>query len=143
MAGPDPYAAFDFVVAIDGVDVAGFSEVSGLEFEIDVVEYRDGNDAAQRVRKIPGLRRYGNIVLKRGITGHNAFWDWILQALDGPVAKHDGEIMLLSEQREPVVRWHFTDGWPCKYLGPDLNAAASEIAIESVEICHEGLRFID
>lgn len=141
MAEPGPYTAFDFVVAIDDVAVAGFTEATGLDFEIEPIEYRDGDDKAPTVRKIPGLRKYGNITLKRGVTGANDFWDWILQALDGPVAKRNGEIMLLNEQREPVARWSFTNAWPCKYHGPQLNATKSEIAIESVEICHEGLRF--
>jgi len=135
-----PYAGFNYLVSIDDVEVAGFSEVSGLDFEIEAIEYRDGADVEPRVRKVPGLRKYGNITLKRGITGQNAFWAWVLEALEGPVSRRNGTISLLDEARQAVVMWHFTDGWPCKYRGPDLNAAASEIAIESVEICHEGLR---
>ena len=134
-----PYASFNFLVEFDGVAVAAFSEVSGLDFEIEPIEYRDGNERQDSVRKIPGLRKYGNITLKRGVTGNDDFWAWIVQALEGPVEKRNGRIVLLDERREPVVYWQFGNGWPCKYTGPDLNATANEIAIETIEICHEGL----
>jgi phage tail-like protein len=139
----EPYAAFNFIVELDGVAVAAFSEVSGLEFEIEPIEYRNGNEPYASVRKIPGLRKYANITLKRGVSGSDDFWAWILQALQGHVEKRDGVIVLLNEDREPALRWVFRSGWPCKYSGPDFNAKANEIAMESVEICHEGLVLSD
>ncbi len=135
-----PYSAFKFVVKFEGVDVAGFSEVSGLEFEIQPIEYRTGDGADFKVSKTPGLPKFTNITLKRGVTTDDDFWSWVVAALDGEVEKRDGEIVLLNEVREPVTRWQFTAGWPCRYQGPELNATASEIAFETVEIAHEGFR---
>ncbi|MEA2003179.1 MAG: phage tail protein [Actinomycetota bacterium] len=134
------YSAFRFVVKFEGLEVAGFSEVSGLEFEIPPIEYRTGDGADLKITKMPGLPKYANITLKRGITTNDEFWSWIASAPDGEVEKRDGEIELLNEAREPVARWQFAAGWPCKYQGPELNATASEIAFETVEIAHEGLR---
>ncbi len=142
MADRDPYGAFNFLVEIEGDSVAGFTEVSGLEYEVEPIEYRTGNAADASVRKIPGLRKYGNITLKRGVTGDAAFWDWILQPLHGPIEKKTGRITLLDENREPAASWEFRSGWPCRYVGPHLVAGKSEVAIETIEICHEGLRLV-
>jgi phage tail-like protein len=140
MERTDPYGAFNFTVELEGIDVAGFTEVSGLDFEIDVIEYRDGDDRDPTLRKIPGLRKYGNITLKRGITDSDAFWDWIVQSLNGPIERRNGRITILDDNREPVARWDFVNAWPCKYRGPHLAATGNEVAIESMELCHEGLQ---
>ncbi|MDX2343858.1 MAG: phage tail protein [Acidimicrobiia bacterium] len=142
MPRQDPYGAFGFLVSIDGLDVAGFTEVSGLEYEIEVIEYREGNETTDTVRKIPGLVKYTNIVLKRGITADNSFWEWVVQPLGGPVERRSGVISILDENHEPVASWEFTDAWPCKYVGPKLQALNSTVAIETLEICHEGLRLV-
>ena len=142
MQRTDPYGAYRFVVEIDDLPVAAFAEVSGLDFEVDVIEYRDGNDKESTVRKIPGLRKYGNVILKRGVIASDEFWEWIVQALDGPVAKRNCTISILDEENQPVVRWGCVNAWPCKYEGPALNATGNEVAIETVELAHEGLRLI-
>jgi phage tail-like protein len=140
----DPYGEYNFIVTINGVSDAGdevrgsFTEVSGLEVELDVIEYRNGSEEIT-VRKIPGLRKYPNITLKRGVIGDLRFWAWIKAALDGRVQRADGTIALLDESRNPVLTWTFRRGWPCKYSGPRLAAQGNEIAIEEIEICHEGL----
>jgi len=140
----DPYPNHSFHIVVYGVSDDGdavsgaFSEISGLELEIEPIEYRNGNEP-NLPRKIPGLRKYTNITCKRGVTGHHAFWDWIKQAADGQVRRVDGAIMLMDEQQAEVMRWNFSRAWPCKYTGPLFNAAANEIAMESIEICVEKL----
>jgi phage tail-like protein len=141
----DPYPAHNFEVLITGVSDDGtavrgsFSEVSGLEVELTPIEYRNGSETVT-VRKIVGIQKYPNIVLKRGITGHADFWNWILEAINGQVRRTEGAILLLDENRSEVQRWTFVRGWPCKYTGPGLNASNNEIAIDTLEIAHEGLR---
>ena len=138
MARHDPYKAFSFRVEIDGLTAASFSEVSGLESEVEVIDYREGGEPA-RVRKLPGLRRYTNIVLKRGLTQDTELWNWYKQVLDGDVHRRNGSVILLDEQGHEQVRWNFVDSWPCKYVGPTLNAKSSEVAIETLELAHEGI----
>ena len=136
----DPFRNFNFLVEIDGVTVAGFSECSGLGAETDVIEYRDGSDK-QGIRKLPGLQRYPSIVLKRGITGDKSFWQWWKSARDGQVDRRNGSIVLLDADRTEVARWNFLNGWPRKWEGPALNAKGNLVAIETVEIVHEGLEW--
>ena len=140
----DPYPAFNFEVVVNGISDDGrsvkgsFMEVSGLGVEIPAIEYRTGSEDIT-VRKIPGLRKFSNIVLKRGIIGDLTFWNWLLEAMNGRVRRAGGSIILLDEIRNEVLRWNFKRGWPCKWSGPALNAKGNEIAIETLEICHEGL----
>ena len=135
----DPFKGFNFLVEIDGVARAAFSEVSGLASETAVIEYRAGNEKVNTVRKMPGLTRFGNIVLRRGVTQDEDLWNWRKSIVDGEIDRRNGSIVLLDDSRNEVVRWHFRDGWICKWEGPTLNARANEVAIESIEIAHEGL----
>ena len=134
----DPYGAFNFTVEIEGITVAGFSECSGLDSETVVVEYREGNDLAG-VRKIPGLTKYSSIRLKRGLTKNRELWQWRKTVIDGNPSRRNGAIVLLGGDRTPVARWTFSNGWPAKLEGPHLKATADEVAVETLEIAHEGL----
>jgi phage tail-like protein len=134
----DPYKGFNFRVEIDGVTVAAFSEVSGLASETDVIEYRTGAES-NTVRKLPGLTKHANIVLRRGVTQDDELWNWRKTVVDGNVERRDGSIVLLDDDRADVLRWNFSQGWISKWTGPDLNAKANEVAIETIEIAHEGL----
>jgi phage tail-like protein len=134
----DPYSAFNFLVEIDGVTVAGFSECSGLSNETDAIEYREGKEDIT-VRKLPGLVKYSNITLKRGFTQSKELWQWRKQVLDGKTQRRSGTVTLLDEARKPALRWNFREGWPRKLDGPTLNAKTNEVAIETLEIIHEGL----
>jgi phage tail-like protein len=140
----DPYSAQNFRVTVDGILDDGqairgsFAEVSGLDIEITPIEYRNGSEDIT-VRKIPGLKKFSNIVLKRGITGDTILWNWVKTVLEGRVQRADGTITLLDESRQAVLVWRFRRGWPCKLSGPALNATSNEIAIEILEIAHEGL----
>jgi phage tail-like protein len=134
----DPYAGFNFLVEIDGVTRAAFSECSGLSTDTDPIEYREGSEDIT-VRKIPGLKKFANISLKRGMTTDLELWSWRKTVLDGVTERKAGSIVLLNEAREEVLRWNFREGWPTKWEGPSLNATGNEIAIETLEIAHEGL----
>ncbi len=134
----DPYAGFNFLVEIDGIARAAFSECSGLSTDTDPIEYRNGSDDIT-VRKIPGLKKFANITLKRGITRDLDLWKWRKTVLDGATERKSGSIVLLNEAREPALRWNFREGWPTKWEGPSLNATGNEVAIETLEIAHEGL----
>jgi phage tail-like protein len=140
----DPYAVYNFQVIVtnvsdDGVAVSGaFTEVTGLELEIPPIEYRTGPEDIT-VRKIPGLKKFTNITLKRGITGHIGFWQWIVEALNGKVRRTSGSIILLDENRQEVMRWNFDRAWPTKYTGPSLAAGKNEIAMETLVLSVESL----
>jgi phage tail-like protein len=134
----DPYSAFNFLVEVDGVTQAGFSECSGLTTETDPIEYRNGDEDIT-VRKLPGLRKYTNISLKRGFTDSKELWQWRKSVMDGQTERQPGAIVVLNEAREPALRFTFREGWPCKWEGPTLNAKNNEVSIETLEICHEGL----
>ena len=91
------------------------------------------------MRKLPGLTTYANIVLKRGLTRDLSLWNWRQSVVNGQTDRRSGTIVLLDESRKQVLRWRFAEGWPVKWEGPALNAQANEIAIETLEIAHEGL----
>jgi phage tail-like protein len=141
----DPYGGFNFEILINGISDDGtavkgsFAEASGLEVDIQPIEYRNGAEDIT-VRKIPGLKKYPNVVLKRGILGDTALWTWIQEAMDGKVRRTEGSVVLLDENKQEVMRWNFKRGWPCKWTGPGLNAKNNEIGMETLEICHEGIQ---
>jgi phage tail-like protein len=135
----DPYAQFNFLVVVDDLTVAGFTEISGLNAESDIIEYREGNDLA-RMRKLPGLFKFGNITCKRGYTQSRDLWEWRKTTLDGATLRRNGAIILQDEAHAPVLRWEFFEAWISKYEGPALNASTNEAAIESVEITVESVR---
>jgi len=135
----DPYRAYNFLVEIDGIARAGFRECAGLDSSQDPVEYREGNEKSLTVRKIPTLVKYSNITLKRGITDDADLWNWRKQAVDGKVDRKNGSIVLLDDTGEETVRWNFREGWPTKWAGADFNATGTDVAIETLEIAHEGI----
>jgi phage tail-like protein len=141
----DPYPGHNFHLLVNGVTDEGdavscaFTEISGLETEIHVIEYRAGN-MDTTVTKHPGLRSQTNLVCKKGSTGHHQFWDWIQSAMDGDVQRRDGAVILRDENQQDVMRWNFSRAWPSKYSGPSFNATNNEIAMETLEICLEDLR---
>lgn len=112
--------------------------MSGLESETAVIEYREGG-VNTTVHKLPGLTKYANIVLKRGLTRDLSLWNWRKAVVNGKTDRRSGSIILLDETGNQVLRWHFEAGWPVKWEGPAFNAAANEVAIETLEIAHEGL----
>ncbi len=135
----DPYGQFNFLIEIDGVVKGGFSEASGLTTDTNIIEYREGAEQQGTTRKLPGLMKYNNIVLKRGWTKDKSLWAWRKKVIDGKTQRNSGSIVLLDEARNEALRWNFREGWPSKWEGPALNAKTSEVAVETLEIAHEGL----
>jgi phage tail-like protein len=135
----DPFHGFNFRVELDNTAVAAFRECSGLSTTIDTVDYREGTDIPLTVRKYPGLSKQSNLVFKRGITDNEDLWKWYKNILNGVPDRRNGAVILQDEQHNDVLRWNFENGFICKYEGPTLNATSNDVAIESIEICHERL----
>src|SRR5260370_6931477 len=114
----DPFAAFNFLVEIQNIAKAAFSEVSGLDVEVAAIDYREGGDNRLTVRKLPGLAKYSNIVLKRGFTADLSLWKWIKSVLDGNVQRAAVSITLLNDQPPPVLKWNVPEACPCTSAAP-------------------------
>ena len=119
----------------------GFSECSGLELAIPTEDYREGGNNAA-VLKFVGRATWSNVTLKRGVAGNTDLWDWHFSFIEGRGKRRDGVIALLDAGRPPRRIWDFRRGLPVKFSGPSLNAAQNGIAIEAIEIAHEGLQQI-
>jgi len=137
----DPYRNFRFLVEIDGIIQAGFSEATIPDSTQEPIEYREGNEPPT-VRKLPGLVKYGNVTLKWGITDSLELYNWRKLVEQGKMkdARRNMAIILMDEEGNIAARWEFSDAWPSKYDAPDLNAKGNDIAIETLEIVHEGMR---
>ncbi|MGE5117356.1 MAG: phage tail protein [Betaproteobacteria bacterium] len=135
----DPYRAYNFVLEIDSLAKGAFSEVGGLTAEGDAVDYREGSDLQQNVRKLVGLRKYANLTLKRGYTQDKALWQWYTNIMNGVADRRNVTIVLMNEARQPVLRWHAENAWINKIEGPAFKASSNDVAMESLELVHEGL----
>lgn len=135
----DPLSATNFKVEIDGIATEAFLTVSGIEADVTAADYRNGNDKTSSPRKLPGEAKFNNIVLKRGMTSDLSLWEWMQETLDGKLTRRNISVVLLSDAGEEVLRFNFRDAWPVKWSGPILNAETSDVAIETLEIAHEGL----
>jgi phage tail-like protein len=133
----DPFHVYNFRVEIQGTSVAGFREVSGLSFTVDPVEYRDGTDIPLHTRKLTGLRKFPNLVLRRGFTDSRELWSWYSNVLNGIPDRREGAVVLQDELHSDVLRWEFYGGWICKWEGPAMNATTNDVAVEAIEICVE------
>jgi phage tail-like protein len=135
----DPYLSFNFLVEIEGLVVGGFNEVTGLSVEVEVEEYREGGLNAY-MHKLAGPTRYpNNLVLKRGLTDGDTLWNWHRDVTRGNIERKNGSIILLSSSGEEKWRWNFVAAYPVRWVGPDLRAATAEVAIETLELAHQGL----
>ena len=134
-----PLPVFHFTVQWGGTRI-GFSEVSGLTQENQAIEYRDGSFPEYSSIKMPGLRKFSNVTLKRGIVkADNDFFKWLSTVKLNQVERRDVVVSLLNENHEPVMTWKIQNAFPVKVEGPGLKASGNEVAIESIEIAHEGL----
>jgi len=141
MPRKDPYRQFRFRVEIDGISQAGFSECSFADTTTDAVEYREG-DEIPTARKLSGLTKFGNITLKWGITDTMEIYNWRQQIIDTGAegARKNMSIILVDEAGSDKARWDITRAWPTKYDPPDFSAKGNEVAIETLEIIHEGFK---
>jgi phage tail-like protein len=148
----DPYRAFNFLVTLvdsgagsgppqQSQASGGFSECTGLDISLDVEEYKEGGNNVCTLR-FPTRVKWSNIRLKRGIATSDDLWLWHFGFVNGQVVRRDGVVTLQDEQQNAVKTWSFTRGLPVKWTGPSLNAAQNQIAIEELEIAHEGLKLL-
>lgn len=135
---PDPFGNFNFLVEIDGITRAAFQECSGFDSTIDVIEHREGGDNTT-LRKLPGMTKYSNISLKWGMTDDRELYDWHRRIVNGEIERKNGSIVMLNNRGDEVARWNFSRAWPVKWDGPDLNAEGTDVAIETLELVHEGI----
>lgn len=137
-----PFTAGNFRVEIQGIPATSFTEVSGLEVSIDVVDYRAGDAAVNSPRKLSGLSKVSDVTLKRDVIGDLSLWNWIRAAMTGSVTRVAVAIVLLDQADNPVLTWKLTNAWPCKWSGPTLCAGSSEVAIEELVLCCESLDLV-
>lgn len=134
----DPYVAFRFEVRLDGLAGGFFSECTGFSRETEIRDYPEGG-LNTHVHKFPGRAKQSNLVLKRGIVDRE-LWDWYAAQTQGAVKRRNGSILVRDPSGGDVVmEWHFYNSFPAKWTGPELNAAQNTIAIETLELCHDGL----
>jgi phage tail-like protein len=138
MATVDPFGNFNFLVEIDGITRGAFHEVNGFDSTVDVIEHREGGENTT-LRKLPGMTKYSNIVLKWGVTDDVSLYRWHRQIVTGDIERKNGSIVLLNRRGEEVARWNFVRAWPTKYDGPDFTAEGNDVAIETLELAHEGV----
>ena len=148
MSDAFPYHGnFNFLVEIDGPEdepanvVGGFSQVSGLSSQSDVLEYKTGDQA--RPVKLPGRLRYGNVVLSRGVTSSAELYRWRRRVEDGQDARRSGAIVLLDASMRETARWSFWGAWPARYDGPLLDAQDAAISVETLELSIEKLERVE
>ncbi len=135
------HGSFRFWVEIQGLIVGGFSEVSGLQVETEMHEYAEGgvNDYIHRFAK---RKKYPPISLKRGITSSNELWDWFQDSNIGKINRKSGSVIMEDLKKQELCRWNFFEAYPVKWIGPELNSTKSSVAIESIDIVHNGLKAI-
>nr|WP_136251112.1 phage tail protein [Ningiella ruwaisensis] len=139
MSAAYPLPKFHFQVEWGGTSIA-FTEITGLDCETEVIEYRHGASPEFSVGKMPGMQKFANITLKRGVfPSDNEFYEWYNSVSMNKIERRDLIISLLNEQHEPVMVWRVKNAWPSKIQSTELKADANEVAIESMELVHEGL----
>lgn len=138
----DLSTAFTFVLEIDSVEMASFRKCSGIQSELETIEYKEATKEGRMIiRKVPGAAKWADITLERRSDGSTALWEWHKQALDGDLeaARRNGSIVIKDPKLEEVARWNFVAGWPSKWSGSDFDANSNDVATETVTISHEGL----
>ncbi len=135
----DPFRAYRFELLIDGMEAGGFSECSGLETGMKFVEYEEGG-VNDRVHMFPSPARQSNLVLRRGSVDAELS-RWYESTISGAVEPRAGSIRVHDESgSEVVMEWRFQGAFPCRWVGPELNALENRVAVETLELCHDGLR---
>ncbi|MCI5221334.1 MAG: phage tail protein [Candidatus Electrothrix sp. AR4] len=134
-----PLPKFHFEVKWDA-EVMSFQEVSGLDVEAQIIEYRAGDSKAFSTIKMPGIQKSGNVTMKKGVfKGDNKFWDWFKEIKMNVIKRKKITISLLDEEHKATMIWELDNAWPTKITGTDLKSDGNEVAVESIEIAHEGV----
>jgi len=134
----DPIRNFRFKVQFGDAE-AKFSEVNGFDISIDAIEYRNGDDPTTPF-KLPGLTKFSNITFKNGITDSMEIYNWVNDCRNGTIERKEITITALWEDGSEKATWQLFEAWPVKYTGPDFNSTGSDVAMESIELAHEGLQ---
>src|SRR5271157_1772765 len=135
----DPVLGFNFAVEISGLVVGGFSEVSDLQAEVEIQEYREGG-LNEYIHKRAGPIKYSaNLSLRKGIADVTQLWSWYADIMQGTVERRNVDVVLMDSSGQEKRRWTFQNAYPVKWSGPDLKATSSEVAVEVLELAHEGL----
>ncbi|HYH46226.1 MAG TPA: phage tail protein [Thermoanaerobaculia bacterium] len=146
----NPYTAFNFLVSLggnqgdgaEGTIIGGFSDVSGLGFDVAYAEYRNGNEKFNTVRKVPGISKNDDVTLKRGLVGSDDLFQWVKAVKEGTPDPRQVTIILLNEAREAVATWVLRQAQPKKWTGPTLAAkGGGEVAMEELQLVHEGIEY--
>lgn len=133
----DPYRNFNFLVEIDGITQAGFSDCTGFGANTDPIEYREGGMPGNTVHKLPGQTKYPNITLKWGLTDSRELYDWYNDVTKGKIERKSGSIVLIDLEGKEKVRWNFFEAWPTKWDSVDFSAKGTDVAIETLELAVE------
>ncbi|MCB0113726.1 MAG: phage tail protein [Caldilineaceae bacterium] len=135
----DPLLTFKYRIEIQGIEAGAFSEISGLQVEIETHDYREGG-VNRTLYKLAGPTRYpASLVLKRGVVDATLLWDWQQEIVEGRVTRRSGSIILMDSAGAERRRWNFRDAYPIRWRGPDLRAGTAEVAVETLELAHNGL----
>lgn len=135
----DPYLSVNFLVEIDGLMVGGFQEVTGLQVETEVEDYREGG-VNEYVHRLAGPTKYPqNLVLKKGLTDVENLWKWHQRVVRGTIRRRNGSIYLLDRAGLPAMWWNFSGAYPVKWSGPDFRAEQGAVAVEQLELVHRGI----
>lgn len=137
MRKADPFGAFNFIVEIEGLQVAGFSEITGIQTDIEIEEFREGG-INQYVHKLAKVTKYPNLVLKKGMTDASELWGWHKEVIEGTIVRRDVTV-ILGDKKEKKWSWLFSQAYPVKWIGTDLNATGSNVFVESIEFVHHGM----
>lgn len=138
----DPLVGFHFRLDVSGAVTGFFTEVGGLGSETEIIEHKVVNDTGvDFVQKIPGRLKWGDITLKRGITEVIDMWNWRKLVEDGDIAgaRKNGSIMMMNQSLDIIAQWDFTNGWPSKVTGPQLQSDSNAFGVEEMTIVHEGI----
>lgn len=138
----DPFSSKNFRVEIDGIAASDFLEVTGIEADVPVIDYRTGGDRIAAARKLPGEANFSNLILRRGLTPDLSLWNWMQQTLQGQVVRKSISVVLLDDARQEVLRFNVTNAWPVRWSGPMLNGEKNEVALETLEVTYEGLSVV-
>ncbi len=147
----NPYGAFNFLVALggsqgdgsEGTIIGGFSDVSGLGFEVSYSEYRNGNEKFNTARKVPNTHKQDDVTLKRGLVGSDDLFQWLKGVREGTADPRQVTITLLDEARQPAATWVLRRAQPKKWTGPTLAAkGGGEVAMEELQFVHEGIDYV-
>ena len=136
------YASARFGISIGNVVTSAFTEASGLEAQIDVMEYEEGGNNLF-VHKLPGRIKYPNVTLKRGMIFANDLWDWFQGVMNRQIVRQNISIILFSHDGTEVRRWNLENAYPIKWSGPSFKASDNAIAIESIEFVHTGMTVVN